>query len=343
MGGIGSFFSGIGKTISKLAPTALQIVGVASGNPALMAAGAALGSISSSNAENSAIDAANVQTITQTNYNNQRITWENQEAQRKIDLENKNIERNNQIEQEGRSYENNQIALNNAIAKANYALHGQQINEYNQRGRKASQLEQSSILSSLGETYGALSERERQESLQSSQQRLQRIRQGLRERSSLVTTQAESGAVGRSLSRDTIASAIWESEDVGTIDTNLQFTQSQLQRSKRGAQAQAQSALNRSVFYDETQELETPPTPLKPKIPLTPRTPDYNPMPLQGAPTLAPTLSSSDIITRAAAGAAGAFFAGQQPKAPKYKPATTGIDPLNVGGTIAGGINYGQY
>lgn len=324
-----------GKFITQVAPTALTIAGVASGNPALIAAGSALGSIGQSEAENSAIDAANAQARQQTDYQNQVITWQNEKARKEQEYQNSEIQRANESDTLTTAYENQKITTANTYARLNDLLKRRQVDEYNARGRQASRLEQESILGSLSEQQAALGERGEQEALQASQQRMQRIRQGLRERTSMVVQTAESGAVGRSLSRDAIANAIWQAEDTGTIDTNLEFTRSQLSRERRGLSTRAQSSLNKSVFYDEAQDIETPMVPLLPNAPKRKLYDPFVPQPLMDAPVEAPTLSSTDIALRAAGAGMTAFVSNQRPRSDAYRLANTEASYGPVGPTAS--------
>lgn len=338
MGGIRRFFRKVGKAISKALPTVATIAGVATGNPALLAAGSALGSLDSSKAQNQQIEAANAAAVSQTNYNNQVIQWQNAEGQRQVDLKNAEIDHQNEANRLTTDYENTQIAIDNATAKANDALKRRQIDDYNRRGIAASKAEQDSILNNLRSTYSTLDEQEYQESLQSSQQKMQRIRQGIRERGELSAIAAESGVKGRSVSRDAIASAIWQAEDVGTIETNLGFTKNQIARERKGAQANAQSNLNKSVFYEQEYDLASPMTPFKPSTPEIPHVPNYNPQPLQGQPVETPTLSTTDIALRAVGSGLSTYYTYKRPTSGTISntPKTTNM-PASGSGSGSGG------
>lgn len=92
--------------------------------------------------------------------------------------------------------------------------------------------------------YSQINDRTREEQLQASQQRMLRMRQGLRERAAMAVNLGEAGVAGNTPSRDAIASAIWQAEDMGVTDLNLEIAKRQLEGSKRGVHAGVMSDLN---------------------------------------------------------------------------------------------------
>lgn len=94
--------------------------------------------------------------------------------------------------------------------------------------------------------YSALTMRQMEESQDVAWEVSRRLRQGMRERGTLRTTQAESGLSGISMSRDEIASFVWQNEDIGALRGSEANKIAQLQRQKMRVGAEAAGEVNKA-------------------------------------------------------------------------------------------------
>ena len=75
---------------------------------------------------------------------------------------------------------------------------------------------------------------------------VRRYRQGERERSTLVSRLADSGVAGGTTVRDAVSSVIQEELDLGTLETQKQWEEAQVEQQKRSVIAEGQSQLNQA-------------------------------------------------------------------------------------------------
>jgi hypothetical protein len=94
--------------------------------------------------------------------------------------------------------------------------------------------------------YSALTMRQMEESQDTAWEISRRIRQGMRERGTLRVAQGESGLSGVSMSRDEIASFVWQNEDIGSLKGSEANKMAQIQRQKMSVQAGAQGEVNKA-------------------------------------------------------------------------------------------------
>ena len=92
----------------------------------------------------------------------------------------------------------------------------------------------------------ALELQRQQKSSQITLEQVRRLRQGLRERSTIASRLADSGVAGGTTVRDAVASVIQEEMDVATLETNKSWVDAQSSLEKRAAVARGQSQINQA-------------------------------------------------------------------------------------------------
>lgn len=101
----------------------------------------------------------------------------------------------------------------------------------------------------VAQTRGTLAQinlREKQESDKVTLEQVRRMRQGIRERSTIASRAADSGIAGGSTLRDAVASVIQEEQDIATLETNKEWISQQMALEKQGAVARGQSQVNQA-------------------------------------------------------------------------------------------------
>lgn len=101
----------------------------------------------------------------------------------------------------------------------------------------------SATLANQREELAQIRLRQTEEAQATALKKTQRMRQGVKERSTLRARQAESGLSGVSAVRDMVASYIREGEDIGVAEGNLEMTNRNLAQAQRTSLSKAEAGL----------------------------------------------------------------------------------------------------